>query len=609
MRQNVGNGHNARTASGAKVREGQRSFKLEPRKRLRELALLARRAPLAVGGLVLLAGVMVALELVSVASADRRIAAIALAHTASTLDGPVPGAIGAHLAPLVTVRLVALLLAIPLVAVGILRAARFPLHEFLDRAMVALMSAALAVTAIGILAASLVASPRHVLAWGLGDAPLLLLVVVLCGAVFRLAVVRARWLDRVRNGLDRDWSMELLQASVDRQLPLLPGQRRGDAILLSNVAVPGRPSVSMALARVDYTQEKGLDRRRALYALSGVASLVFTLAVTAALFAPGKVPLAVTQLSAVVKTFAYPDARPIEQSAATTPTGAAANAIVVPDDDNLAPTPLVLLPDGKVDPSHDGAGVAIASTIEAVDLSPDGSCVRTLDGEVFCQKHDVTGYVKVKDIIGAVSVSSRGEHGCAVVFGGEVRCWKDDSTDVLIPAHSPPVAHPIRELPPAKLVAVGETFACIVSLDRTVRCWTGQGAPTTPSRAVTGAEGATAIGAGTEHACAVQDKGTVACWGRNDLGQAGPGGTGSDVFAAPVPGVDGAVDIASGATHSCARLASGAVSCWGFLDSGTWSSSPRLVPLDPALRLVARDGAICALQSNRIVCAGDRIAP
>ncbi len=586
---------------------------LELKKRLRELTLIARRAPLPLAALLLVAALMLGLELVSLVSANRRIAAIALAHTASTLNGPVPGAIGAHLAGLADARVVALLLAVPFLALAILRAARFPLQDFLDRAMLALVALALASTTLGVIAAKLVASPRHVLAWGLGDAPLLLLAALLCGGLVRLAVARARWLDRVRNGLDREWSLELLQASVDRQLPLLPGQRTGDAVLLSHVAVPGRPSVSMALARVDYTEARGLERRRAVYAALGVVSLVFGLVIAGATFAPGTLPLAVTQLGAVAKTFAYPDARPFEQAtgsataASTTAPAPGASAIIVPEDDDLAPTPLVIDPEGKTDLINRGAGVTLA--VAAVDISSDGGCVRTLDGEIFCQKHDVTGYVKVKDIIGAGSFSSRGEHGCAVVIGGEVRCWKDDSADVLIPAHSAPQAHAIRELPPARLVAVGETFACVVSLDRAVRCWTGQGIPTTASQAISGAEGAVTIAAGTEHACVAQERGTVACWGRSDLGQAGPAATGSDVVATQVAGVDGAVEVAAGATHTCARLGSGAVTCWGFLDSGTWSTSPRNVPLEPALRLVARDGAICALQTNRIVCAGDRVAP
>jgi hypothetical protein len=594
---------------------GGASGGFEPKKRLRELTLIARRAPVPFALLVLVAALMIGLEVVSISSAGRRIAAIALAHTASTPSGPVPGAIGGHLAGLVDARTIALLLSLPLLAVAFARAARFPLQDFLDRAVFALVTAALALTTIGVIAARLVASPRHLLAWGLGDAPLLFLAALLCAGLVRLAVVRARWLDRVRNGLDREWSLELLQASVDRQLPLLPGQRTGDAVLLSHVAVPGRPSVSMALARVDYTEARGRGLQRAVYAGLGVVSLLFGLLIAGATFAPGTLPLAITPLDAVAKTFAYPDARPLEQaaggatstSAPTSTSSGAASAIVVPEDDSLSATPLVIGPEGKADLVNRGAGVALA--VAAVDISPDGDCLRTLDGEIFCQKHDVTGFVKVKDITGAGTFSSRGEHGCAVVVGGEVRCWKDDSADVLIPAHSPPQAHAIRELPPAKLVAVGETFACIVSLDRSVRCWTGQGIPATPSQAVTGAEGALSIAAGTEHACVAQEHGTVACWGRNDLGQAGPAGTGSEVLATPVAGVDGAVEVAAGATHTCARLGSGAVTCWGFLDSGTWSAAPRNVPLEPALRLVARDGVICALQTNRIVCAGDRVAP
>ncbi len=60
-----------------------------------------------------------------------------------------------------------------------------------------------------------------------------------------------------------------------------------------------------------------------------------------------------------------------------------------------------------------------------------------------------------------------------------------------------------------------------------------------------------------DHSCAINDIGQVKCWGRNDYGQAGPGGfidLGDNLSA---------VSIATGYWHSCALLADGRVKCWG----------------------------------------------
>ena len=76
------------------------------------------------------------------------------------------------------------------------------------------------------------------------------------------------------------------------------------------------------------------------------------------------------------------------------------------------------------------------------------------------------------------------------------------------------------------------------------------------------------------------DGGGVACWGKNDHGQLGNGGS-SDAAAA-VPVVDdhgvrigGITAIAAGAAHACALKADQTVLCWGDDSAGSSDAGRR----------------------------------
>ena len=60
--------------------------------------------------------------------------------------------------------------------------------------------------------------------------------------------------------------------------------------------------------------------------------------------------------------------------------------------------------------------------------------------------------------------------------------------------------------------------------------------------------------------------GTVSCWGSDDLGVLGDGGSGftpRSVPGPPLPAITGAVEIATGFFHGCAALVDGTIRCWG----------------------------------------------
>ncbi len=89
----------------------------------------------------------------------------------------------------------------------------------------------------------------------------------------------------------------------------------------------------------------------------------------------------------------------------------------------------------------------------------------------------------------------------------------------------------------------------------------------------------TAVGSGADHSCALADDGVAWCWGRNEYGQLGTssspdgcpllgGGTlPCAVGAIPVAG-ETFTDIAVGSYHTCGLTESGTAYCWGLNDRG-----------------------------------------
>jgi alpha-tubulin suppressor-like RCC1 family protein len=111
--------------------------------------------------------------------------------------------------------------------------------------------------------------------------------------------------------------------------------------------------------------------------------------------------------------------------------------------------------------------------------------------------------------------------------------------------------------------------------------------------------GATAIGAGVSHACAVVANGAVRCWGANGAGQVTGTSSSAPVLApAATPVTSGALAVVAGAGHTCALLAGGAVRCWGggFVDR----------PIDAgATALAAGRGHACAVVAGAVRCWGE----
>ena len=240
----------------------------------------------------------------------------------------------------------------------------------------------------------------------------------------------------------------------------------------------------------------------------------------------------------------------------------------------------------------------------------------------------------VVGITNARQVASGDLHSCALIAGGRIECWGDNSDgelgDGTETERTGPVAVP--GITAARQVSAGGDHTCALLAGGSVACWgyngdgqLGDGTTTERLRpvAVTGIRHAMMISAGFYETCALLAGGAVKCWGGNadgDLGDGtarGPEKCGLDVCSrrpVAVRGIAHARSITVGAFHACAALTDGDVRCWGFnhygqLGDGTRTNSATPVTvagITTATSVSASTLHSCALLANgSVVCWGD----
>jgi alpha-tubulin suppressor-like RCC1 family protein len=209
----------------------------------------------------------------------------------------------------------------------------------------------------------------------------------------------------------------------------------------------------------------------------------------------------------------------------------------------------------------------------------------------------------------ATAIAAGGVHTCALLSGGSVKCWGwnlygqlglgDIANRGDVPGQMGAKLPPV-DLGPGEMVtaiAAGGFHTCALLQGGEVKCWgwnlygqlglgdqanhgdvPGQMGDNLPVIDLGPGETVSAIAAGQAHSCALLQNGRVKCWGRNDNGLLGIGDTdarGDD------PGEMGAqlpvIDLGPGETptaitashvHNCALLAAGSIKCWGANEHG-----------------------------------------
>ena len=131
-------------------------------------------------------------------------------------------------------------------------------------------------------------------------------------------------------------------------------------------------------------------------------------------------------------------------------------------------------------------------------------------------------------------------HTCAILDNGDLKCWGYDGAGQLGDGGS---------------------------------VWQNLDAPSsTPIDLGTGRT-AVAVAAGHYHTCAILDNGDLKCWGYDNYGQLGDGGSNTNTNAPSSTAIDlgtgrTAVAVAAGSYHTCAILDNGDLKCWGYNDKG-----------------------------------------
>ena len=216
---------------------------------------------------------------------------------------------------------------------------------------------------------------------------------------------------------------------------------------------------------------------------------------------------------------------------------------------------------------------------------------------------------------GVDPIAAGGAHTCALVAGGQVRCWGSNGWGQVGDGSRTNSAVPVSVggLTGVSAIAAGNTHTCALMAGGQVRCWgsnlsgelgNGSLAHSAEPVPVTGLTGASAITAGVEHTCALVKGGEVRCWGSNVSGQLGDGTFASSTTPVTVSGLSGVTAIDGGAHHNCALIAGGQVRCWGYLSNGELANSTVPVTvsgISGATAIAAGFDYTCALTAEKQV--------
>ena len=221
-------------------------------------------------------------------------------------------------------------------------------------------------------------------------------------------------------------------------------------------------------------------------------------------------------------------------------------------------------------------------------------------------------------------------HSCSML-GGEVQCWGDNhygqlGTAAQLQELSPKIVSSLEKS--VVQLSAGYFHTCALQNSGTVVCWGdnryGQSGleVNDDSRVIRSPHSISGIpdpvrqiALGQYHSCATTQEGEIYCWGSNRRGQLGTG----DIQASAVPRKVLVprdlhfIQVAAGAAHSCGLTDQGQVFCWGFNGSGQLGEGsladrviPHRVSSDLAFDRVAAGGFhTCGISKTKLYCWGN----
>jgi alpha-tubulin suppressor-like RCC1 family protein len=210
---------------------------------------------------------------------------------------------------------------------------------------------------------------------------------------------------------------------------------------------------------------------------------------------------------------------------------------------------------------------------------------------------------------GVKAVSAGYRHTCAITQVGAAQCWGDNPAGQLGNGGTANATTPVAVSglgSGVTAVSAGFQHTCAVLDGGVVACWgdnssgqLGNGSTVASTTPVTlsGPSGATALATGSAHSCAIFNAGAVLCWGYNHFGTLGNHSFADTSTPVAITGLS-YVALSGAGDSTCGVTLSGATHCWGLNDSGqlgAYSSRFESVPVPICTTLAAQ----CALQVLR----------
>lgn len=187
---------------------------------------------------------------------------------------------------------------------------------------------------------------------------------------------------------------------------------------------------------------------------------------------------------------------------------------------------------------------------------------------------------------GVSQISARGDHSCALLNTGAVKCWGYNSYGQLGDGTQDSKNTPTQVsglTSGVNQITAGWLSSCALLGTGEVRCWgsnlsgqIGDGTITnwrlTPTKVIGLSSSVTHVSAANHFSCARLSSGSVQCWGRGKRGELGDGTViNKSTKPRPTQILDlssNALSLAAGSNHTCALLDSGSLKCWGLNLSG-----------------------------------------
>ena len=183
-------------------------------------------------------------------------------------------------------------------------------------------------------------------------------------------------------------------------------------------------------------------------------------------------------------------------------------------------------------------------------------------------------------------------HTCAILDNGELKCWGADNNGMLgdgtTTSRNSPPSTPIDfgDGRTAVAVSLGGQHTCAILDDGSVKCWgydnmgqlgTGTSSasyttlsPSTPVDMYGTSRTAVAISSGGNSTCAILDNGDATCWGQNTWSALGTHGPNINPVDKPTRRLEigwnrTVVEIHTSGGFTCAILDNSEMSCWGYI--------------------------------------------